>query len=143
MEYHMKQEEPRPGQRGLPPGREPRIEPRIEPSSLPPDLCRAMQAIPAAPMAMATGSEWVCCEKCDEWRVLPGGFDPAGLPEIWECGMVPLPHASCGQPEPAPAETMIIPLLLPASDRVQAGGSKRRAPAGGVGKGAAAKRAKG
>jgi len=54
--------------------------------------------------------DWVCCERCETWRKLPDGVDPANLPEIWECGMEPLPCSRCGV-EDAPAEGSQVPAL--------------------------------
>uniref|UniRef100_A0A1D1XHS9 MORC family CW-type zinc finger protein 4 n=1 Tax=Anthurium amnicola TaxID=1678845 RepID=A0A1D1XHS9_9ARAE len=31
---------------------------------------------------------WVCCDKCQKWRLLPYGTDPAHLPKKWICAML-------------------------------------------------------
>jgi len=43
---------------------------------------------------------WVCCERCEEWRLCPDGFDPTELPALWFCGMHPLPETCCNVPQP-------------------------------------------
>jgi len=30
---------------------------------------------------------WVCCDKCQTWRLLPHGADPDNLPKKWKCSM--------------------------------------------------------
>ncbi|XP_027117031.2 cysteine-tryptophan domain-containing zinc finger protein 3-like isoform X1 [Coffea arabica] len=37
--------------------------------------------------------DWVCCDKCQTWRLLPLGTNPESLPEKWLCSMLDwLPH---------------------------------------------------
>ncbi|XP_042064269.1 cysteine-tryptophan domain-containing zinc finger protein 3-like isoform X3 [Salvia splendens] len=45
--------------------------------------------------------EWVLCDRCETWRLLPYGMDPEQLPEKWLCSMQNwLPeHNRCGIPE--------------------------------------------
>ncbi|XP_068310172.1 cysteine-tryptophan domain-containing zinc finger protein 3-like [Pyrus communis] len=31
---------------------------------------------------------WVCCDKCQKWRLLPYGTNPESLPEKWLCSML-------------------------------------------------------
>ncbi|XP_062087465.1 cysteine-tryptophan domain-containing zinc finger protein 7-like isoform X2 [Humulus lupulus] len=31
---------------------------------------------------------WVCCDKCQQWRLLPFGTNPEDLPEKWVCSML-------------------------------------------------------
>ncbi|XAR61291.1 hypothetical protein NMG60_11034941 [Bertholletia excelsa] len=31
---------------------------------------------------------WVCCDKCQKWRLLPIGMNPDSLPENWLCSML-------------------------------------------------------
>ena len=31
---------------------------------------------------------WVCCDKCQQWRLLPYGMDPLQLPKKWLCSML-------------------------------------------------------
>ncbi|KAL1543103.1 cysteine-tryptophan domain-containing zinc finger protein 3-like isoform X1 [Salvia divinorum] len=42
--------------------------------------------------------EWVLCDRCETWRLLPYGMDPEQLPEKWVCSMQDwLPeHNRCG-----------------------------------------------
>ncbi|XP_026449430.1 uncharacterized protein LOC113349643 isoform X1 [Papaver somniferum] len=32
--------------------------------------------------------EWVCCDKCEKWRLLPFGMNPSQLPKKWLCTML-------------------------------------------------------
>jgi hypothetical protein len=32
--------------------------------------------------------DWVCCDKCQKWRLLPLGTNPNSLPEKWLCSML-------------------------------------------------------
>ncbi|KAF5937280.1 hypothetical protein HYC85_024786 [Camellia sinensis] len=32
--------------------------------------------------------DWVCCDKCQKWRLLPRGTNPDSLPEKWLCSML-------------------------------------------------------
>ncbi|CAK9175951.1 unnamed protein product [Ilex paraguariensis] len=48
---------------------------------------------PIADSAPATGAplvneDWVCCDKCQKWRLLPLGTNPDSLPEKWLCSML-------------------------------------------------------
>ncbi|KAM7260544.1 hypothetical protein ACFE04_011217 [Oxalis oulophora] len=42
--------------------------------------------------------EWVQCDKCRKWRMLPPGFDSKTLPQEWFCYMKPF-TGSCNSPE--------------------------------------------
>ncbi|XP_022991299.1 uncharacterized protein LOC111487993 [Cucurbita maxima] len=64
----------------------------------------ASKAFPEAVMNTASGTvsdmalaavdnvngqdNWVCCDKCQQWRLLPLGTNPASLPEKWLCSML-------------------------------------------------------
>ena len=37
---------------------------------------------------MVINEEWVCCDRCETWRLLPYGIDPEQLPEKWVCSML-------------------------------------------------------
>ncbi|KAJ9171860.1 hypothetical protein P3X46_015167 [Hevea brasiliensis] len=43
---------------------------------------------PAATAPAATKDNWVCCDKCQKWRLLPLGKNPDDLPEKWLCSML-------------------------------------------------------
>ncbi|KDP28106.1 hypothetical protein JCGZ_13877 [Jatropha curcas] len=43
---------------------------------------------PAATIPAATQDNWVCCDKCQTWRLLPLGKNPNDLPEKWLCSML-------------------------------------------------------
>ncbi|RDX82563.1 hypothetical protein CR513_36627, partial [Mucuna pruriens] len=40
----------------------------------------------AAPQLIA--EDWVCCDSCQKWRLLPYGMKPEHLPEKWLCSML-------------------------------------------------------
>ncbi|KAK7354795.1 hypothetical protein VNO80_20288 [Phaseolus coccineus] len=40
----------------------------------------------AAPQIIA--EDWVCCDSCQRWRLLPSGMKPDHLPEKWLCSML-------------------------------------------------------
>ncbi|XVE77660.1 hypothetical protein DITRI_Ditri13aG0080300 [Diplodiscus trichospermus] len=40
----------------------------------------------AAPVLIK--ENWVCCDKCQKWRLLPISINPADLPEKWLCSML-------------------------------------------------------
>ncbi|XP_042754011.2 cysteine-tryptophan domain-containing zinc finger protein 7 [Lactuca sativa] len=43
----------------------------------------------AVPMvAPVVNEDWVCCDKCEKWRLLPPGVNPSSLPEKWLCSML-------------------------------------------------------
>ncbi|KAL8192029.1 hypothetical protein R6Q57_028150 [Mikania cordata] len=43
----------------------------------------------AAPtVAAVVNEDWVCCDKCEKWRLLPHGVNPGTLPEKWLCSML-------------------------------------------------------
>lgn len=54
--------------------------PRLENGHLP-DLAHPTQAPPGKDL-------WVCCDKCQKWRLLPLGTSDEGLPEKWVCSML-------------------------------------------------------
>ncbi|KAK6940935.1 Zinc finger, CW-type, partial [Dillenia turbinata] len=43
-------------------------------------------APPVAPVVIE--ENWVCCDKCQKWRLLPIGTNPDSLPEKWLCSML-------------------------------------------------------
>ncbi|KAM7276122.1 hypothetical protein ACFE04_017988 [Oxalis oulophora] len=45
------------------------------------NLCRA-------PAPATSKDNWVCCDKCQKWRLLPVGLNPEHLPEKWLCSML-------------------------------------------------------
>lgn len=42
----------------------------------------------AATVAAVVNEDWVCCDKCEKWRLLPHGLNPGSLPEKWLCSML-------------------------------------------------------
>ncbi|XP_023004426.1 uncharacterized protein LOC111497742 isoform X1 [Cucurbita maxima] len=45
-------------------------------------------AAPAAVDNVAPQDNWVCCDRCQKWRLLPLGTNPFSLPEKWICSML-------------------------------------------------------
>uniref|UniRef100_A0A7N0U3Z6 CW-type domain-containing protein n=1 Tax=Kalanchoe fedtschenkoi TaxID=63787 RepID=A0A7N0U3Z6_KALFE len=43
---------------------------------------------PAPPAPELIEEHWVCCDKCQKWRLLPLGRLPESLPEKWLCSML-------------------------------------------------------
>lgn len=55
------------------------------------DAVDAAAVAPASEMAPATASlleNWVCCDLCEKWRLLPNGIKPEDLPRKWLCSML-------------------------------------------------------
>lgn len=50
----------------------------------------ASEVVPAAAAAapIVIEENWVCCDKCQKWRLLPFGTKPEQLPEKWLCSML-------------------------------------------------------
>lgn len=42
----------------------------------------------AATVTPLVQEDWVCCDKCQKWRLLPLGTNPDSLPENWLCSML-------------------------------------------------------
>ncbi|KAK1356951.1 CW-type domain-containing protein [Heracleum sosnowskyi] len=42
----------------------------------------------AAPVVPFVNEDWVCCDKCQKWRLLPAGKNPQSLPKTWVCNML-------------------------------------------------------
>ncbi|PON96624.1 Spastin [Trema orientale] len=43
---------------------------------------------PPVPVLHEEKENWVCCDKCQRWRLLPTGTNPDDLPEKWLCSML-------------------------------------------------------
>ncbi|OEL14315.1 hypothetical protein BAE44_0024666 [Dichanthelium oligosanthes] len=41
----------------------------------------------AASAPIVINEQWVCCDKCENWRLLPYGMNPDILPKKWRCSM--------------------------------------------------------
>lgn len=57
-------------------------DPRIEPGLNIEAVAGAGAAVPVV------HEDWVCCDKCHQWRLLPLGTNPNNLPEKWLCSML-------------------------------------------------------
>ncbi|XP_076892261.1 cysteine-tryptophan domain-containing zinc finger protein 7-like [Bidens hawaiensis] len=42
----------------------------------------------ASTVAPVVNEDWVCCDRCEKWRLLPPGVNPGSLPEKWICSML-------------------------------------------------------
>lgn len=42
----------------------------------------------ATTVPAVVNEDWVCCDKCEKWRLLPLGVNPGSLPEKWLCSML-------------------------------------------------------
>lgn len=45
-----------------------------------------LELAPVAPVVIE--EDWVCCDRCQKWRLLPYGTKPEQLPENWWCSML-------------------------------------------------------
>uniref|UniRef100_A0ACD5TAD8 Uncharacterized protein n=1 Tax=Avena sativa TaxID=4498 RepID=A0ACD5TAD8_AVESA len=56
-----------------------------------PSACmnEATESSVAAPVVepVVINEQWVCCDKCEKWRLLPYGMNPDILPKKWRCSM--------------------------------------------------------
>ncbi|KAJ8491510.1 hypothetical protein OPV22_013231 [Ensete ventricosum] len=48
----------------------------------------ATDATVAPPMPAIINDEWVCCDMCGKWRLLPYETNPSDLPNTWQCNML-------------------------------------------------------
>ncbi|KAM2656927.1 hypothetical protein EV1_012362 [Malus domestica] len=48
----------------------------------------ALELVPAAAAPVIIAEDWVCCDSCHTWRLLPYGTKPEQLPEKWLCSML-------------------------------------------------------
>ncbi|KAI4345443.1 hypothetical protein L6164_012567 [Bauhinia variegata] len=57
----------------------------------------ALEMVPSAAAApLVIEENWVCCDSCEKWRLLPLGTKSDWLPENWLCGMLDwLPGMNC------------------------------------------------
>ncbi|GLT42503.1 hypothetical protein SLA2020_164990 [Shorea laevis] len=79
-----------------------------------------VQAAPAtgAPAAPLLIDEWVCCDKCQKWRLLPLGMNPDKLPDKWLCSMLSwLPEMNkCDVSEEETTKALIALYQVPVAD---------------------------
>lgn len=57
-------------------------------SSLVPPTGNRLSSDAAAPLVPLVKEDWVGCDKCQKWRLLPAGKNPQSLPKIWLCSML-------------------------------------------------------
>ncbi|KAL6185953.1 hypothetical protein ACLB2K_042075 [Fragaria x ananassa] len=48
----------------------------------------ASEIVPVAAAPYVIEEDWVCCDSCQKWRLLPFGKKPDQLPEKWLCSML-------------------------------------------------------
>ncbi|KAH1147310.1 hypothetical protein AAZX31_15G146600 [Glycine max] len=48
----------------------------------------APEMISSAGVPQVIAEDWVCCDSCQKWRLLPNGVKPEHLPEKWLCSML-------------------------------------------------------
>ncbi|KAJ7980245.1 CW-type zinc-finger protein [Quillaja saponaria] len=46
------------------------------------------EIVPAAPASVVIAEDWVGCDSCHKWRLLPFGTKPEHLPDKWLCSML-------------------------------------------------------
>ncbi|KAF8401520.1 hypothetical protein HHK36_012460 [Tetracentron sinense] len=49
---------------------------------------RVSDVAPAVAAPLVIEENWVCCDKCQKWRLLPHGRNPDHLPKKWLCSML-------------------------------------------------------
>ncbi|KAI5068250.1 hypothetical protein GOP47_0016595 [Adiantum capillus-veneris] len=59
-----------------------------ETSLCPPTCNGLMKPATKMPIIRVIQQEWVCCDSCEKWRLLPPGVGSAQLPEQWTCKML-------------------------------------------------------
>ncbi|KAK9280814.1 hypothetical protein L1049_003703 [Liquidambar formosana] len=75
-------------------------------------------AAPATVAPVVIEENWVCCDKCQTWRLLPIGTNPDNLPEKWLCSMLNwLPGMNrCNFSEEETTKALIALYQVPASE---------------------------
>ncbi|TVU37312.1 hypothetical protein EJB05_10621 [Eragrostis curvula] len=53
----------------------------------PPSSVSTANAAPALPAPVIIEEQWVCCDICQKWRLLPYEMNPSNLPKKWKCSM--------------------------------------------------------
>jgi hypothetical protein len=53
----------------------------------PPSSVSAANAGSALPAPVIIKEQWVCCDICQKWRLLPYEMNPSNLPKKWKCSM--------------------------------------------------------
>ncbi|XP_009794355.1 cysteine-tryptophan domain-containing zinc finger protein 7 [Nicotiana sylvestris] len=61
--------------------------PRLASNEAPHNVCGSNPAAPPGAVAPLVKEDWVCCDKCQIWRLLPLGTNPDSLPKKWVCRM--------------------------------------------------------
>ncbi|TVU19108.1 hypothetical protein EJB05_35241 [Eragrostis curvula] len=86
--------------------------------------------IAAAPVVI--NEEWVCCDECETWRLLPYGMNPDTLPKEWQCNMQYwLPGMnSCDISEAETSRALRALYMVPASENNIRDGCRDNATSG-------------
>lgn len=83
--------------------------------NVPPGADGAMDLTNFQPKVTLVEEKWVCCDKCDKWRILDPGAAEPGEDDKWFCTMLEVAHKSgpltipgdCGQRELTAEETAV------------------------------------
>lgn len=59
--------------------------PRFASNGAPHAICESNLSAPPGAGAPVVKEDWVCCDKCQTWRILPLDTDPDSLPKKWVC----------------------------------------------------------
>lgn len=59
--------------------------PRLASNGAPHTVCESNPTAPPGAGDPLVKEDWVCCDKCQTWRILPLGTDPDSLPKKWVC----------------------------------------------------------
>ncbi|WVZ98276.1 hypothetical protein U9M48_043739 [Paspalum notatum var. saurae] len=73
-----------------------------------------------APAPIVINEQWVCCDKCENWRLLPYGMNPDVLPKKWRCSMLSwLPGMnSCKITEDETTAALRALYMVPAPEKI-------------------------
>ncbi|KAL6844983.1 hypothetical protein ACP4OV_025156 [Aristida adscensionis] len=86
----------------------------------------------AASAPVVINEQWVCCDKCEKWRLLPYGMNPDILPKKWRCSMQPwLPGMSgCKISEDETTRALRALYMVPIPENNTVDGSNDNATSG-------------
>ncbi|KAG4990523.1 hypothetical protein JHK87_023980 [Glycine soja] len=85
----------------------------IAENNLAPEMISSAVGVP-----QVIAEDWVCCDSCQKWRLLPNGMKPEHLPEKWLCSMLNwLPGMnSCDFSEDETTKALYASYQIPISD---------------------------
>ncbi|PHT86268.1 hypothetical protein T459_08374 [Capsicum annuum] len=93
-------------------------------------VCESNPAAPPGAGAPVVKEDWVCCDKCQTWRILPLGTDPASLPKKWVCRLQTwLPGMNrCGINEEETTKALRALYQVPMSGSIAPASDKQYSP---------------